>query len=90
MDSFVELIQNLNNLTPLAVTALALIILGLQIQNKNKMLKIETNDLHELPQVSEDIRLMLQAIQRMEVQMSREFSYLRARLNGGRNSDADV
>lgn len=79
MDSLIALLETLNSLTPLAVIALLGIVIFFQTQNQKKnaaqMTKIETNDLHQLPD-------MLETLQRIEVVLNREFSYIRARLNG--------
>ena len=75
MDSLVVLLQALNAMSPVGVIALLALIIYKQVQAARKVTKIETNDLHTLPD-------MLETLQRIEVLMSREFSYIRARLNG--------
>ena len=75
MDSVVALLQALNAMSPIGVIALLALVIYKQVQAAKKVTKIETNDLHTLPD-------MLETLQRIEVVMSREFSYIRARLNG--------
>jgi len=75
MTEFMELLKALNSVTPLGLTVLALLIIMLQVRQSSRVQKIETNDLHNLPEMAE-------TLQRIEVVLNREFSYLRARLNG--------
>lgn len=79
MELLINLLTTLNSLTPLAVIALLGLVLFIQARhqktNSAQMTKIETNDLHNLPD-------MLETLQRIEVTLNREFSYLRARLDG--------
>lgn len=82
MDTILTFLTALNSLSPLAVVALALLVLGLQIRQSKKLHKIETNDLHELPLLLPALQQMNETLQRIEVKMGEEFSYIRARLNG--------
>lgn len=86
MDALTSLWELLNNLSPLAVIAMLATVIFLLVRGKTaadtKIDIIKGNDLHELPTMAEDIRAMAATMQRLEVKISEEFSYLRARLNG--------
>ena len=75
MEILIQLLTVLNSMSPLGVIALLGVIIFLQVKNTKRVTKIETNDLHSLPD-------MLETLQRIEVTLNKEFSYLRARLNG--------
>ena len=93
MTSLLELLNILNTLTPIGVAGLFGIIIFTLVRGRlpfttstgtskeilkdidNRLLTMETNHLHELPEMANTLR-------RIEVLMSKEFSYIRARLNG--------
>ena len=82
MEWLVSLVGAANSLTPLAIIGLLVIILLYQAKNarhvegaRKEVQTIRTNDLHELPEI-------VATLQRIEVKLSEEFSYIRARLNG--------
>ena len=83
MDSLITLLTTLNTLSPLAVIALLSIVIYLLVKGKTevseKVTNISDNHLHELPEI-------LATLQRIEVSMAKEFSWIRSRLNG-HNSD---
>ena len=87
MDSLISLLGTLNTLSPLAVIALLSIVIFMMIKGKHDVEShvnnIQTNDLHELPAMAENIRSMTESLQRMEVSMSENFAYIKARINGG-------
>lgn len=80
MDAIVSLLNTLNGLTPLAVIGLLGTIIFLLVKGKTstdrKVDEIRGNDLHELSEMAETLR-------RIEIKLFEEFSYLRARINGG-------
>ncbi len=80
--SFEQIGQLLNSLSPLAVIAGLATIIGMLVWNQrttkaahDKVMKIESNDLHELPE-------MMRTLQQMQVTLIALDSYLRTRLNG--------
>jgi hypothetical protein len=85
MEFLIELLGVLNSLTPLGVIALLGVTIFMLIKNKStaaQVTKIETNDLHELPEMAQTLREILTILQRMEVEQGKEFSHIKARLNG--------
>ena len=84
MDTFITLLNTLNTLSPLAVIALLGIVIFMLVKAKSEVSSemsthvdvIKSNDLHELPEMAETLR-------RIELKLGEEFSYIRARLNGG-------
>lgn len=59
-----------------------LIVALAQALQHRKLKKIETNDLHELPLLVPSLQNIAESLQRIEVKLGSEFSYIRARLNG--------
>ena len=89
MEDFSSLLGILNSLSPLAVIALlALVLLYQARNNKASVTSLDTlniikgNDLHELPDIAENIRNIAVILQRIEVNQSENFSHIKARLNG--------
>lgn len=82
MEGLVSLLNLLNTLSPLAVIGLLATIIFMMVKGKTatdqKVDAIRGNDLHELGEMAETLR-------RIEVKLSEEFAYIRARLNGGAN-----
>ena len=83
MDIIISLLATLNSLSPLAVIALLGLIIFMMVKAKTdtsavdqKVTDLGTNHLHCMPE-------MLETLQRIEVKMGEEFSFIRARLNGG-------
>ena len=83
MDALIALLHTLNSLSPLGIIGLGLVIF-LLVKNERRVQKIETNDLHELPEMMATLRSIQETLQRMEVSLGENFSYIRARLNGGK------
>lgn len=83
MELLIKLLEILNNFSPLAVIALLGVIIfmlvkgGGNVATKDQISKIEGNDLHHLPQVVE-------SLQRIEISLAENFSWIRARMNGGK------
>lgn len=74
-DSLIALLNALNALSPLAVIALLGTIIYMQVKNHKQVETVKHNDLHELPEIAETLR-------RIEVSMTDNFAYIRAKLNG--------
>lgn len=76
MESLIGLLQTLNSLSPLAVIGLLGLVIFLLVRGKTEVsTKVDTisdNHLHEV----------LEVLQRIEVTLNKEFSYLKARING--------
>lgn len=85
METLVTFLSALNQLTPIGVIAL----LGLAIffivwknplkPTETAVAEIRDNHLHE---VSDSLKDISDTLRRIEVRMSEEFAYLRARVNG--------
>ena len=86
MDWLISSIAVLNSASPLAVIALLGLIIFLLVRRDIALTKkvdaIKHNDLHEMPEVAENLRQVVLTLQRIEVKLSAEFAYIRARLNG--------
>lgn len=89
MEAILSFLAALNSLTPLAVIALLGLAIFMLVKGKTvkddfdgKLHTIKTNDLHELPEMADTLRQILATLQRMEVEMGKEFSHIKARING--------
>lgn len=81
METLISFLQTLNSLSPLAVIALLGTIIFIQVKRQpsvDEVTEIKDNHLHELPEIAETLR-------RIEIKMSEDFSYIKARLNGKAN-----
>lgn len=90
METLISFLQTLNSLSPLAVIALLGTIIFIQVKRQpsaDAVAEIKDNHLHELPDIAETLRRIEAALQRQEVKMGEEFSYIRARLNGVNKSN---
>ncbi len=80
MDGLTDLLTTLNTLSPLAVIGLLAAIIFMQVRNRTEanahVAHLQSNDLHELPEIAETLR-------RIEVSMTENFAYIKARINGG-------
>ena len=83
MDIIISLLTTLNSLSPLAVIALFGLVIFMMVKAKTdtstvvqKVNDLGTNHLHCMPDI-------LETLQRIEVKLSEEFAYLKARINGG-------
>lgn len=75
MEWLASLVLQLNSLTPLAIIGLLGVIIFLLVRSKQQVNHLKHNDLHNLPE-------MLAILQRIEVRLAEEFSWMRAKLNG--------
>lgn len=75
MEWIVSVVSAANSLTPLAIIGLLVMILLLQAKNKRDVTAISDNHLSDMPEIAETLR-------RIELKLSEEFSYIRAKLNG--------
>jgi len=79
MDVLISLLTTLNSLSPLAVIALLGVVIYMLVkgQTGQSNLKGQVTDLGE-----NHLHEVLETLQRIEVSMSENFAYLRARING--------
>lgn len=98
MESLIQLLIGfmsfLNTLTPLAVIALLGTVIFLLVYKKpfteavkpiqSSLEEVKSNHLHELPAIAANMERVVEILQRIEVKMSEDFAYLKARMNGGR------
>lgn len=79
MQDIIGIVGALNSLSPLGLAAGLGYVIYLLVRGKQhvqgEIHQIRTNDLHELGDMAETLR-------RIEVKISEEFSYIRAKLNG--------
>ena len=79
MESLVGLLNTLNSLSPLAIIGLLGLTIFLLVKGKGevagKVSNITDNHLHHMPEI-------LETLQRIEVKLSEDFAYLKARING--------
>lgn len=70
-------------LTPLVIIALLIYIIYFQISkqpSKRELSVIATNHLHDLPLIAHNTQVMVDTLQRMELQQTREFATIIARI----------
>lgn len=84
MEPIISFLTTLNSLSPLAVIALLGTVIFILVKGKTpkRLHEITTNHLHELPQMAADLREIAESIRRVEVKLTEDLSYLKARLNG--------
>ena len=84
MDWLIPLLTQLSELSPLAVIGLLGVVILLLVKGKGEVTAkvdiLQDNHIHE---VATDIKTIAETLQRLEVEMVKEFSWIRARLNGG-------
>lgn len=68
------MITALNSMSPLAIIGLLCFIVWKQLENRKTMEKVQTNDLHELPEMAETLR-------RIEIAQSQSFALIIERLS---------
>lgn len=92
MDELARLLGMLNSVTPLGLAVLLGVVLFYQNKNNKTAVKtgetlstIKGNDLHELPEMAENIRQMAATLQRMETASASNFATIIAVLNGRRS-----
>lgn len=87
MESLMSLLELLNSLSPLAVIALLGVVIFILVSGKTstdkKVDAIRGNDLHDFPVVAANLTQIMEILQRMEVKLVEDLSYVKARLNGG-------
>lgn len=80
MNAIISLLTMLNSLSPLAVIALLGLVIYMLVKGKQQVTgqvaDISDNHLHSLPEIAETLR-------RMETRMAEDFSWIKAKLNGG-------
>ena len=75
MDSLTAFLELLKTMSPLAVIALLGVVILLLVRGNRQVTSVKENDLHHLPEI-------LTALQRIEVSLADNFSWIRSRLNG--------
>ena len=93
MELLISFLTTLNSLSPLAVIALLGTVIFILVKGKSftgkkisetaaQVSEIKDNHLHEMPAVVEGIKEMNETLRRMEMSMSENFAYIKARING--------
>lgn len=83
-----HILHTINDFTPLGIIALLGIIIFFMVWKsplkplETSLAEVKDNHLHELPAMAESLRDISATLQRMEVKMGEEFSYLKAKVNG--------
>ena len=84
MDSLLGLLNTLNTLSPLAVIGLLALIVFMLVKGKTgvdtKVNQLADNHMHDL---SDDLKTIIEILQRLEVKFGEDLAWLKARINGG-------
>ena len=89
MESLISFLSTLNSLTPLALAGLLGTVIFLMVYKnpfkpiENKLNEVTTNHLHELPEISENLKKAVEILGRIEVKQAEDFSYIKAKLSNG-------
>ena len=89
MEAIIELLKTLNTLTPVAIIGLMGTIIFLMVYKnpfkpiENKLNEVTTNHLHELPEISENLKKAVEILSRIEVKQAEDFSFIKAKLTNG-------
>ena len=82
MESIVGLLATANSLSPLAVIALLAVIIFLLVRGKQEVSsQVSTLSDNHLHDVTNQLAQISETLQRLEVSVSENFAYLKARLN---------
>lgn len=87
MENVIAILNTLKDFSPLGVAALAVLGLCLYIWKnpfkpiEGKLDKISDNHLHQLPEIAADMGKVVDILQRIEVSLGENFSYLRAKVD---------
>lgn len=92
MDGIVEILGLLNTISPLGIAALLGVVIFMLVKNQKdaneKYETVTSNHLHELPDIAANIAKMAETterngetLQRIEVKLGEDLSYLKARLD---------
>lgn len=89
-DALIEVFNVANSLSPLAIIGLLVALVWMLVRGRTaadaKVDTLATNHLHELPELVENSRKTVEILQRIEVRLGEDFSYIKARINGtGKN-----
>lgn len=86
MDVILEILQALNTISPLGIAGLLGVVIFMLVKGqKDSQDKYETvtgNHLHELPTIAENIGRCAESLQRIEVKLADDLSYIKAKVNG--------
>ena len=89
MESLISFLTTLNSLTPLALAGLLGTVIFLMVYKnpfkplENKLNEVTTNHLHELPEISENLKKAVEILSRIEVKQAEDFSFIKAKLTNG-------
>lgn len=83
MESIVSLLSALSAMSPLAVVALLGVVLLFAVKNQKQVTAISDNHLSGLPELEESMRRMEFTLQRIEVKLGEDLSWIRAKLGNG-------
>jgi hypothetical protein len=84
MEEIVSLLEVLNGFSPLGIIALLGVVIFMLVKGKEE--KSENPDSHWLSQMADSLSRMESTLQRIEVKLSEDFSYIKGRINGGGGS----
>ena len=89
METILEFLGALNNLTPLGIIGMLGLVIFMLVKAKsvkvdmdNKVTAITDNHLHSLPEIAANMEKAVETLQRIEVKIGEEFSFIKAKLNG--------
>lgn len=84
MDAILELLKTANSLSPLAVIGLLVTVVFMLVKKEPEhTTEVSHSDSHVLVEMSETMHQMATTLQRIEVGLAENFTYLKAKVNGG-------
>ena len=87
MDGLIEILNVIAQFSPLAVIGLLGTVIFILVYRspfkpiETKLDTISGNHLHPLPEIAEDMKKVVDILQRIEVKMGEDFAYLKAKMN---------
>ena len=88
VSTIAQILHTINTFTPLGIIALLGVIIFFMVWKsplkplEKSLTEVKDNHLHKLPVMAESLREISGTLQRMEVKMVEEFSFLKAKVNG--------
>lgn len=87
MENVVELVQTMNTLSPLAIIGLLGTVIFMLVKKNEATDKnteaINHTDEHILNEMSDTLKTVAITLQRIEVRLGEDFTYIKSRVNGG-------
>ena len=85
MQEILELIKTASGMSPLGVIALLAIIIAMLVKGQRmvvgKMDTLSNNHLHEIPELVENSRRTVDVLQRIEVRLGEDLTYIKSKVD---------